>query len=266
MKCFVLMPFAKDRKKYYVHAIRAAAEAAGFECHRADDNFENGAIVAQIIRDIFTDDVIVADISDKNPNVLYELGIAHSVGNKTIIICEAGQEIPFNLNAYRVIFYEKDFEGGVELRAQLETVLRNWGTRKPGPTNPVQHFRPVIYALPLNEQAKLEAEIRKLRIEIERLKKVELRILMLTLPIYQFRHLLYLSSGDDYHYDKHTDFVEELRKLRALGLIKSKEGVKISGIPDTGNLKDYVEITELAKQVVEELLELTKESQEKKNE
>jgi hypothetical protein len=257
-KCFVLMPFDKTRLEVYRHAIRPAADAAEFECHRADDAFENGAIVGQIVRDIFSDDVIVADISDLNPNVLYELGIAHAVGNKTIIICEAGQELPFNLNAYRVIFYEKTINGGVELREQLEKALRESIVRKPGPTNPVQHFRPVIYATPLQEQARLEAEINRLRNEVERLKKVELHILMLTLPNYQFRHLLYLASENDYQYDKHTQFVEELRKLRALGLIKSKDGVKIGGIPESGNLKDYVEITELARQVVEELRELTR--------
>lgn len=261
MKCLVLMPFAEDRKKYYVHAIRPAAEAAGFDCHRADDNFENGAIVAQIIQDIFNDDVIVADISDQNPNVLYELGIAHAVGNKTIIICEAGQDIPFNLNAYRVIFYEKTFEGGVELRDQLETILRNWNIRKPGPTNPVQHFRPVIYALPLNEQAELEAEIGRLQRKVQTLKKFELRNLMLILPNYQYEHLRYLALPTPYNYVKIPEFVEELRKLRALGLIQAKEGIKIGELPYTGNLKDYVELTELARQVLEELLELTKPPQ-----
>lgn len=55
--------------------------------------------------------------------------------------------------------------------------------------------------------------------------------------------------------------VEELRKLRALGLIQAKEGIKIGELPYTGNLKDYVELTELARQVLEELLELTKPPQ-----
>ena len=256
--CFVLMPFDKGRLEVYRHAIRPAAEAAGFECHRADDNFENGAIVAQVIRDIFLDYVIVADISDKKPNVLYELGVAHTVGDKTIIICEAGQDLPFNLNAYRVIFYEPTIAGGAKLRKELQEALRESITRKPGPTNPVQHFRPVIYGTPLTEQAMLEAEIKKLRWEIDRLKKVELRNLMLILPNYQYEHLRYLTLETPYNYVKIPEFVEELRKLRALGLVRTKGGIKIGGIPDRGDLKDYLEVTELARQVLEELLKLTK--------
>jgi len=256
--CFVLMPFDKGRLEVYRHAIRPAAEAAGFECHRADDNFENGAIVAQIIRDIFNDYVIVADISDKRPNVMYEVGIAHTVGDKTIIICESGQDLPFNLNAYRVIFYEPTIAGGAKLREQLEQVLRESITRKPGPTNPVQHFRPVVYGTPLSEQAELEAEIKKLRWEIDRLKKVELRNLMLILPNYQYEHLRYLTLEKPYNYVKIPEFIEELRKLRALGLVRTREAIKIGQIPDTGDLKDYLEVTELARQVLHELLKLTK--------
>ena len=259
-KCFVLMPFDQARREVYLHAIRPAAEAAEFECHRADDAFENGAIIAQIIRDIFFDDVIVADISDLNPNVLYELGVAHAVGDKTIIICEAGQELPFNLNAYRVIFYEKTLHGGLELRKQLETALRESIRRKPGPTNPVQHFRPVVYACPLVEQAKLEAEIRVCRRETQKLEKEklrgELRNLMLALPNYQFLHLTKLVAEGPFHYDKIPEFLEELRKLRALALVKTKEGISIGGIPEKGDLKEYLEITELAEQVLKELLKL----------
>ncbi len=87
-KCFVLMSFDSDRLEVYNHAIAPAVEAAGFECHRADDAFRSEAIISKIIRNIFRDDVIVADISGFNPNVLYELGVAHAVGDKTIIICE----------------------------------------------------------------------------------------------------------------------------------------------------------------------------------
>lgn len=257
--CFVLMPFDEDRREIYDHAIRPAAEAADFECHRADDAFEIGAIIAKIIRNIFSSDVIVADISKLNPNVLYEVGVAHTVADKTIIICEKGQDLPFNLNAYRVLFYDKTFEGGITLKKQLTEVLRESIEWKPGPTNPVQDFRPVIYAVPLQEQAKLKAEIETLRREVQKLEKEklrgELRNLMLALPNFQFRHLLNLIS-EHFYYEKRPIFLEELRKLRALGLVRNKEGTTIGGIPDKGDLKDYLEITDLARQVLEELLRL----------
>lgn len=222
------MPFGKDRKEVYDHAIRPAAETAEFECRRADDAFENGAIIAKIIRSIFSADVIVADISELNPNVLYEVGVAHTIADKTIIICEEGQDLPFNLNAYRVIFYKRTFEGGIELRKELEGAFLDSVAWEPGATNPVQDFRPVIYAVPLTEQAKLEAEIKTCWSEVQKLEKEklrgELRNLMLALPNFQFRHLLNLIAPGRFDYLRQPVFLEELRKLRALGLVRNKEG------------------------------------------
>src|SRR5207245_867627 len=155
-KCFVLMSFDDDRKEVYKHAIVPAAETVGFECHRADDAFRSEAIISNIIKNIFRDDVIIDDISGFNPNVLYELGVAHAVGNKIIIICEDTHGLPFNLSAYWVILYEKTIDGvRNDLRGRLEEALRNfpdWGSE---PTNPVQDFRPVRYAVPLRELSKI---------------------------------------------------------------------------------------------------------------
>ncbi len=256
------MSFDDDRLEVYDHAIGLAAKDAGFECHRADDAFRSEAIISKIIKNIFRDDVIVADISGFNPNVLYELGIAHAVGDKTIILCEKTEQgLPFNLSAYRVIFYRKDIDGIRKvLRKQLYEALRDFATWGPEPTNPVQDFRPVRYAVPLLEQARLESVIEELKNNIQHLEREkrrgELRTLMLALPEVQFRHLKGLISATPFQYVKRMEFLQELRKLRGLGLIKNKGDSTIGGIPETGDLKRYLEVTDLAKLVLEELLRL----------
>jgi len=261
-KCFVLMSFEQDRREVYEHAIRPAAEAAEFECYRADDAFAPEAIIRNIINSIFADDVIVADISGFNPNVFYELGVAHTIGNKTIIICErTGKELPFDLKSYRIIFYQKTIDGiEKDLRDRLGRALQdfaNWSSR---PTNPVQDFRPVQYAVPLLEQAELERTVERQRDELRRLedekRRGELRALILTLPEVEFRHLKGLIGRDPFHYLRRREFLEELRRLRSLGLIRHKDTTKISSLPETGDLKQYLEVTDLAKQVLEELLRL----------
>lgn len=257
--CFVLMPFDEDFKEVYDYAIAPAAEAAGFDCYRADHAFGPRAIVSDIIASIFSADVIVADVSGSNPNVFYELGIAHTVDNKTIVICEkTGGKLPFDLKAYRVIFYRRTIDGIKQaLRDNLEKDLAKLDSWKKRSTNPVQDFRPFPYAVPLQKQATLEHTINELKEDIRMLRKEkrhgELRTLILSLPEIQFRHLRNLAAEGPFTYDKHSAFLDELRKLRSLELIRNKPGTNIGGIPATGDLKDHLELTDLTHEVLNEI-------------
>ena len=87
-KCFVLMPFAREMRQVFEHAIKPAAKASGYDCFRADDASGPRNIISEIIDNIFKSDVIVADITGNNPNVFFELGVAQTIANKTIMICE----------------------------------------------------------------------------------------------------------------------------------------------------------------------------------
>jgi hypothetical protein len=251
------MPFAEEFKEVYDHAIRPAAEAAGFECYRADHAFGPSAIISDIIKSIFTADVIVADVSGSNPNVFYELGVSHTIDNKTIVISEkTAQPLPFDLTAYRVIFYHRTIDGiKNDLRSKLERDLTQLSRWKTHPNNPVQDFRPVQYAVPLQDHEALEHTIGRLKEDISVLRRekrhVELRTLILSLREIEFRHLKYLAAEGPFVYEKRTAFLDELRKLRSLGLVRNKPGTTIGGIPGTGNLKDYLELTELTREVLE---------------
>jgi len=85
-----------------------------------------GDLVDSIIVELINSDVVIADITDYNPNVLWELGIRHSFKYGTIIIAEKGTEIPFDLKKIGVIFYPHDcYENNPETRVFLETLKKS---------------------------------------------------------------------------------------------------------------------------------------------
>lgn len=257
--CFVLMPFADDFKEVFEHAIRPAAEAAGYDCYRADRAFGPSAIISDIIKSIFSSAIIVADISGSNPNVFYELGVAHTIGNKAIVISQrTHQQLPFDLKAYRVIFYRKTIDGIKEdLRSQLDRAFSDFPSWRTQPTNPVQDFRPIHYCVPLEAQAHLEHTLEELKHDLRGLRnenrRNDLRRLILALGQIEFHHLRNLASQEPFSYVRRPPFLDELRKLRSLGLIRNKPDTTIGGIPETGDLKEYLELTELTREVLEEM-------------
>jgi nucleoside 2-deoxyribosyltransferase len=79
----------------------------GIECRRSDEIDEAGRITEQIYEAIENADALVADISDRNPNVMYELGYAHAL-KKAVIILNSGSDAPFDVADFRWIGYRID--------------------------------------------------------------------------------------------------------------------------------------------------------------
>src|SRR6185295_4116869 len=79
-KCFVLMPFSDEFDEVY-ETIREAVESPelNFTCERADDLRGAGHIMESVLKGIGESEIVIADLTNRNPNVFYELGIAHMV-------------------------------------------------------------------------------------------------------------------------------------------------------------------------------------------
>ena len=128
---FVLMPFASDLTSIYTNLVKPTVEDPrfGLVCRRADDVKSNKAIIQDIWKSVCEARLIIADLSGLNPNVMYELGIAHTLGKETILIYQRGENLrfPFDLAHIRRIEYTNDAIGGKQLvdalRATLESVL-----------------------------------------------------------------------------------------------------------------------------------------------
>lgn len=101
-QCFVLMPFGGWLDDYYETIYTPAINAAGLEPHRADDLFRPSTIVNDIWAYTKRAKLLLADLSGKNPNVFYELGLAHALAKPVILVAESMEEIPFDLRALRI--------------------------------------------------------------------------------------------------------------------------------------------------------------------
>jgi hypothetical protein len=105
--CFVMMPFAGAIGSYYHHIYEPAIRKAGLRPIRADaDIFGTGKIMDQIWSGINAAKVLVAELTTRNPNVFYELGLAHALRKPVVLISSNGEDVPFDLKHIRVIYYD----------------------------------------------------------------------------------------------------------------------------------------------------------------
>lgn len=138
---FVLMSFSAEFEAAYKFFIKPALEGVGFEIARADDILNQRNIMQDIISGIVTADLIVADLTGSNPNVFYELGIAHALEKPTILLTQSVEELPFDLRSYRVLAYQTHFAKIEDAQNDLARLAKGAyeGTTLFG--NPVIDFR-----------------------------------------------------------------------------------------------------------------------------
>lgn len=149
-ECFTIMPFGDWFDDYYNDVYKCAIEESGLRPLRADDLYRPSAIVNDIWELTKRAKVVLADLTGKNPNVFYELGLAHALGKPAVLVTQSIADVPFDLRALRVIEYDKnDPTWGIVLKENIKTSLAevlqspgtavlptflnspNQGTRKP---------------------------------------------------------------------------------------------------------------------------------------
>lgn len=105
--CFVMMPFAAPIGHYYQHIYEPAIVKAGLRPIRADtDIFGTGKIMDQIWSGINDAKVLLAELTRRNPNVFYELGLAHALKKPVVLVSSNEDDVPFDLQHIRVIYYD----------------------------------------------------------------------------------------------------------------------------------------------------------------
>lgn len=103
---FVVIPFAEEYKHVYTDHIKAVVENLDMTVSRADFALGSRAIILDIWSSICFSKVVVADCTSKNPNVFYEIGIAHTLGKPIVFITQDTNDIPFDIRHIRHIRYE----------------------------------------------------------------------------------------------------------------------------------------------------------------
>jgi hypothetical protein len=105
--CFVMMPFGSPIGSYYEKVYEPAIKKAGLNPVRADNEiFGTGKIMDQIWSGINAARVLVAELTTRNPNVFYELGLAHALKKPVVLVAGKEEDVPFDLKHIRVIYYD----------------------------------------------------------------------------------------------------------------------------------------------------------------
>ncbi len=175
-RCFVIMPFKaktaadRDLQKMYKIATKPAVEAEKFICERSDERSDTGLVTEHILTLIYKANVVIADLTNNNPNVMYELGFAHAFAKPVIMLVQDAKKTPFDLQTYRFIKYSTDLGGDEALRKEIRSALQALSDVekiKKMRTNPVHLFLPDV--LEQSESVKLVQRNRKLEEENKRL-------------------------------------------------------------------------------------------------
>jgi hypothetical protein len=156
MKCFVIMPFGDERAdpqgarrwRDIFENIRDVIESTSIDgtddrlhCTRADTELWQGNIMNVVLEGLLTSDLVLADLTGRNPNVYYELGVRHALRGRTIILTQDDlKTLPFDVIGHNTILYSTDFQAFNAMKARLKEVVRQVFTSRPEQDNQVQTF------------------------------------------------------------------------------------------------------------------------------
>jgi hypothetical protein len=121
---FVAMPFLDDLKPVWEDHIKNVAKSLGLSVVRADDFFTAHSIISDVWNAICSTRAVIADCTGRNPNVFYEIGIAHTIGKPVVLIAQNSDDVPFDLRHLRYILYEYTPRGMQQLEQKLAQTLK----------------------------------------------------------------------------------------------------------------------------------------------
>jgi len=146
-KCFVIMPFSSTKScaeekwtEIFEYIIKPAVEGSGlgYACERSVAEREN--IIKGILDALNQANVVVADLTDSNPNVFYELGVRHTLTNRTILIAQGKEHIPFDLRPYPIALYSESPAKIAEFKKEIKKKLEDIEKNPERSDNPVADF------------------------------------------------------------------------------------------------------------------------------
>jgi hypothetical protein len=124
---FIAMPFSTANDDVYRDALRPLIEQIGYEPVGVDEASRPGVILNDIWAYLTEASVVIAEITEPNPNVYYEIGVAHALRKPTILLAQRGTKLPFDVGPHWCIFYENTIPGRARLLEALRSSLMTLG-------------------------------------------------------------------------------------------------------------------------------------------
>jgi len=121
--CFVLIPFRDPFNIIFQDHLKPTVERLGLKCIKADDIYGPKRIMENIWEQICRARVVIAELTERNANVFYEAGIAHTIGKDVILITQSNDDVPSDLRDIRYIVYDYTPRGCEQLEETLKATL-----------------------------------------------------------------------------------------------------------------------------------------------
>lgn len=145
--CFVIMPFSATKRCTTeewteifenIHKPAINGSRLGYKCERS--KIRTGAFIKDILMQLNQADVVLADLTDMNPNVFYELGVRHTLRTRTILVSQTMDDVPSDLKQYGVITYNTTPNGVTEYKKKISKILKDIRNNPDRPDNPVSDY------------------------------------------------------------------------------------------------------------------------------
>lgn len=144
-KIFVIMPFSgtekcttKEWTDIYTDLFVPTFNELGYECNRISP--ETGSLIKSILNELRNSPIVLADLTDKNPNVFYELGVRHSLSKRTILVSQDFNDIPSDLKGYWSIIYETSLTGITHFKKEMRKIISKIKKNPEYSDNPVSDY------------------------------------------------------------------------------------------------------------------------------
>lgn len=142
-ECFVIAPIGPPRSDtrdqtegLLDEAIRPVVKGFGLDVTAPHEIAEAGSIPKQVIQHLLGAELVIADLTDLNPNVMYELAVRHAKGKPVVPIAERDTSLPFDITTQRTIFYEDSMHGLSQLKPTLKDAVDE-ALSDDSPDNPI---------------------------------------------------------------------------------------------------------------------------------